>query len=283
MAKHVIFSRNVNNSALSTERIQQLAPAAFSTTKADRLTDRYVSLNTSDIIPVMQDYGYTPVQAAQKRSRKNDPAHSAHMLAFAKTWDIDFGTGDIRPEIILYNSHDGTGSVKLFAGCFRFICSNGIVAGDGFQSRIYHSKALNGFEEMLRNTVATLPTMMERLERLRTVQLNPVKALLMAQRGVATRWDMLDEIDNPTKGVYATIQTAGDVLKVSRYEDMPMDAFTVFNRIQEGVIRGNAFVKSLSDKHPNGVMRKARAVNSVKENIRINSELWDIAEDIAFA
>ena len=283
MAKHVIFSRNVNNSALSTERIQQLAPAAFSTTKADRLTDRYVSLNTSDIIPVMQDYGYTPVQAAQKRSRKNDPAHSAHMLAFAKTWDIDFGTGDIRPEIILYNSHDGTGSVKLFAGCFRFICSNGIVAGDGFQSRIYHSKALNGFEEMLRNTVATLPTMMERLERLRTVQLNPVKALLMAQRGVATRWDMLDEIDNPTKGVYATIQTAGDVLKVSRYEDMPMDAFTVFNRIQEGVIRGNAFVKSLSDKHPNGVTRKARPVSSVKENIRINSELWDIAEDIAFA
>ena len=55
MAKHVIFSRNVNNSALSTERIQQLAPAAFSTTKADRLTDRYVSLNTSDIITVMQD------------------------------------------------------------------------------------------------------------------------------------------------------------------------------------------------------------------------------------
>lgn len=283
MAKHVIFSRNANNSALTAERIQQLAPAAFSTTKSDKLTDRYVSLNTSDIIPVMQDYGYAPVQAAQKRSRSLNPAHSAHMLAFAKTWDIDFGTGDIRPEIILYNSHDGSGSVKLFAGCFRFICSNGIVAGDGFQSRIYHSKALNGFEEMLRNTVATLPTMMERLEKLRGVQLNAVKALLMAQRGVATRWDMLDEVDQPTKGVYATIQTAGDVLKVSRYEDMPMDAFTVFNRIQEGVIRGNAFVKSLSDKHPNGVIRKARPVNSVKENIRINSELWNIAEDIAFA
>lgn len=283
MSKHVIFSRNANNSALTTERIQQLAPAAFSTTKSDKLTDRYVSLNTSDIIPVMQDYGYAPVQAAQKRSRSLNPAHSAHMLAFAKTWDIDFGTGDIRPEIILYNSHDGSGSVKLFAGCFRFICSNGIVAGDGFQSRIYHSKALNGFEEMLRNTVATLPTMMERLEKLRGVQLNPVKALLMAQRGVATRWDMLDEVENPTKGVYATIQTAGDVLKVSRYEDMPMDAFTVFNRIQEGVIRGNAFVKSLSEKHPEGVTRKARPVNSVKENIRINSELWNIAEDIAFA
>lgn len=280
MANHVIFSRNLNNSALTAERIQQLAPAAFSTTKADRLTNRYVSLNTSDIIPVMQDYGYAPVQAAQKRSRKNDSAHSAHMVAFAKTWDIDFGTGDIRPEIILYNSHDGTGSVKLFAGCFRFICSNGIVAGDGFQSRIYHSKALNGFEEMLRNTVATLPTMMERLDRLRGVTLDPQQAVLMAQRGVETRWDMLEE---QTKGVYATHRTISDVLVASRHQDDYMDAFTVFNRIQEGVIRGNAFVKSLSDKHPNGVIRKARPVNSVKENIRINSELWNIAEDIAFA
>ncbi len=280
MSKHVIFSRNANNSALTAERIQQLAPAAFSTTKSDKLTDRYVSLNTSDVLPVLQDYGYTPVQAAQKRSRSSSPAHSAHMLAFAKTWDIDFGTGDIRPEIILYNSHDGSGSVKLFAGCFRFICSNGIVAGDGFQSRIYHSKALNGFEEMLRNTVATLPTMMERLEKLRGVTLDPHQSVMMAKRGVETRWDLLEE---QTNGVYATPQTIADVLHVSRYEDNYMDAFTVFNRIQEGVIRGSAFVKSLSDKHPEGVMRKARPVNSVKENIRINSELWNIAEDIAFA
>ena len=126
MANHVIFSRNANNSALTTERIQQLAPAAFSTTKSDKLTDRYVSLNTSDIIPVMQDYGYAPVQAAQKRSRTLNPAHSAHMLAFAKTWDIDFGTGDIRPEIILYNSHDGSGSVLIRPIIERLFCHNQI-------------------------------------------------------------------------------------------------------------------------------------------------------------
>jgi hypothetical protein len=122
--------------------------------------------------------------------------------------------------------------------------------------------------------------MMERLERLRGVTLDPHQSVLMAKRGVETRWDMLEE---QTKGVYATPQTIADVLKVSRYEDNYMDAFTVFNRIQEGVVRGSAFVKSLSEKHPNGVTRKARPVSSVKENIRINSELWDIAEDIAFA
>jgi hypothetical protein len=278
MSKHVIFSRAANNGALSQERIAQLAPAVYSTTKAGRLTDRYVSLHTSDIIPVLADYGYEPVQAAQKRSRMVDAVdHASHMVAFAKPATNDESAG-IRPEIILYNSHDGTGSVKLFAGCFRFICSNGIIAGNGFQSRVYHSKALSGFEDMLRKTVDTLPTLMERMERLRGITLTIDDAYDIAQRGVATRWDMFD---GQTKGVFATHTTVNNVLQPQRVQDNMMDAFTVFNRIQEGVIRGNAFVKSLNATHPEGHMRKARNVSSIKEHVRINSELWDIADAIA--
>jgi hypothetical protein len=279
MSKHVIFSRNANNTALTTERIQQLSPAVFATTKHDRLTDRYVALHTSDLIPVMQDYGYAPVQAAQKRSRKVAAEHSAHMIAFARTIDTDFAQGDVRPEIILYNSHDGSSSVKLFAGAFRFICSNGIVAGDGFQNRMYHNtSALSGFEDMLRNTVANLPAMMERINLLKSVQLSSATAYEMAKRSVATRWDMYDTQE---KGVYAIEKTITDVLAVNRNEDNFTDAFTVFNRIQESVIRGKAFVKSLTEATPHGSIRKARPINSVKENIRINGELWDIAEEMA--
>jgi hypothetical protein len=281
MSKHVIFSRNANNSSLTTERIQQLAPAVFAVTKHDRLSDRYVSLHTSDLIPVMNDYGYAPVQAAQKRSRKSSTEHSAHMVAFAKIGDDGYTGGEIRPEIILYNSHDGTGSIKLFAGAFRFICSNGIVAGDGFQSRIYHNKAaVLGFEDMLRNTVEVLPAMMERLNMLRGVQLSSATAREMAKRSVATRWDMFDAQD---KGVYAVDRTITDVLAINRNEDSHMDAFTVFNRIQESVIRGKAFVKSLTAATPQGTMRKARPVNSVKEGIRINTALWNIADEMTAA
>jgi hypothetical protein len=278
MSKHVIFSRNANNTALSTERIAQLSPAVFATTKHDRLTDRYVALHTSDLIPVMQDYGYSPVQAAQKRSRIVSAEHSAHMLAFARTIDTDFAEGDVRPEIVLYNSHDGSSSVKLFAGAFRFICSNGIVAGDGFQSRMYHNtSAMSGFEDMLRNTVDNLPKMMERINMLKGVQLSGATAYEMAKRSVATRWDMYDA---QQKGVYAIDKTIQDVLTVNRNEDSMMDAFTVFNRIQESVIRGKAFVKSITEATPYGSIRKARPINSVKENIRINSELWNIAEEM---
>jgi hypothetical protein len=278
MSKHVIFSRNVNNTALSIERMQQLTPAAFATTKHERLTDRYMPLHTSSLLPVLADYGYSPVQAAQKRSRKASAEHSAHMLAFAKTDLASLNADDIRPEIILYNSHDGSGSVKLFAGAFRFICSNGIVAGDGFQSRLYHNKsAMLGFEDMLRNTVANLPAMMERINALRSVQLSSAAAYEMAKRSVNTRWDMFDA---QTKGVYAIEKTITDVLAVNRNEDNYTDAFTVFNRIQESVIRGKTFIKSVTEATPYGSIRKARPVNSVKENIRINGALWNIAEEM---
>jgi len=274
MANHVIFSRNIDNSALTLEQIHHRAPAAFSVTKSDRLTDRYISLNTSDVLPVMADYGYVPTQAAQKRSRTASPMHAAHMLAFSKV--VDLATADdIRPEIILYNSHDGTGSVKLFAGAFRFICSNGIVAGDGFQSRIYHSRALLGFEEMLRNTVATLPELMGRIDRMRGVSLSTGDVHDMAIAGVATRWA---DYTGQVKGAYAVAQTVKDVMSVRRNGDEGYDAWTVFNRIQEGVVRGNAMIRSITDVHPEGVMRKARPVNSIKEAVRINGQLWDIAE-----
>ena len=285
MSKHVIFSRNNDNGILTTDRIRQLAPSVFSQTKAEHLTDRYVPLHTADLIPVLADYGYQPVQAAQKRSRKGNPEHSMHMLAFAKPDSEDFGGGSgLRSEIVLYNSHDGTGAVRIFAGAFRFICSNGIVAGDGFNSRTYHNRtAMSAFEEVLRNTIDNLPMMMERIEALRRITLTPGEALSMAKRGVLTRWGQYD--GTPKRGVYALDTTAADVLKVQRIGDEGIDAWSVFNRIQEGVIRGNAFIKSITDveNNPNGVMRKARPVASIREHQRINTELWNIADELVDA
>lgn len=274
---HLVYSRNANNEALTLDRVRQLAPSAFSTTKASHLTDKYVSLHTADLIPVLADYGYEPVQAAQKRSRKASPDHTTHILAFAKPNSLQDG---IRSEIILMNSHDGTGAVRLYAGVFRAVCTNGLIAGDGFQSRIYHSKALTGFEEMLRNTVATLPDLMGRIDKMRGVSLSVGQAHDMAIAGVATRWD---DYTGQQRGAYAVAQTVKDVMNVRRNGDEGYDAFTVFNRIQEGVIRGNAMIRSITETHPEGVMRKARPINSIKEAVRINRELWDIADEFVTA
>jgi len=299
----LIFSRNQDNTALDTDTIQRLAPAVFSSTKAERLTDRYVSLHTSDLIPVMQDYGYVPVQAAQRKSRapkkilnnseiilensgnstKIVESHNAHLISFAHQ---DTLMNDLRPEIILYNSHDGSSSVQLYAGCYRFICSNGIVAGEGFNQRMYHSKiGMAGFEDMLKQTVNSLPLMQERITMLRDLKLDSEQQYQMARLGVSSRWQMLEDVpaDEPRKGLYATENTILTALRINRDEDRYDDAFTVFNRIQETVIRGKAYLRSFSDKNPDGNVRKARPVSSAKESIRVNSELWDACETVVNA
>lgn len=283
MRQSLIFSRNLNNGELSLDRIQALAPAAFSTTKAERLTDRYQSLDTSALLPVLSDYGYVPVQAAQKRKRGSGVkgVHSQHMLAFAHRDTLAVEDGE-RPEVIVYNSHDGTGAVRIFAGIYRFICSNGIISGAGSSLRVYHSSnALAGFEQHLQSIVASLPELMNRVERMRNVTLTLDRAHEMARLAVAARWDVLPDQRDNLRGTFATEATMRDVLKVSRPEDNLNDAYTVFNRIQESVVRGQAFVKSFTEKAPEGAMRKARPISSISEHVRINQKLWDVAEDIA--
>ena len=114
---------------------------------------------------VLGDFGFRPVNAAQQPSRKpeNKP-FAMHMISFAHDDDLRNPYNETRPEIILYNSHDGKSALNYLRGRFRFICSNGIVAGDGFQSKMRHSrKTANGFETLLKETAESLPRMMQRI------------------------------------------------------------------------------------------------------------------------
>ena len=281
MRQSLIFSRAMNNGILSATDIAQRAPAVFANSKSARLTDRYQSLHTDELLPIMADFGYFPTQAAQKRSRKNSPEHAAHLIAFSNAQDVDTAN-DIRPEIVLYNSHDGTSSVKLFAGAYRFICSNGIVAGDGFSATAYHSrKALSGFEEMLRGVVSNMPKLMDTIEALRQRTLDSDERYHLAKLAVQKRWSLTEDMptDAVVRGVYADNTTIRDVLGLQRAGDEGIDAWTVFNRIQENVLRGNAMIKSISN--VDGVMnvrqRKARPITNISEHVRINSDLWDLA------
>lgn len=53
--------------------------------------------------------------------------------------------------------------------------------------------------------------------------------------------------------------------------------WNVFNRVQEGIIRGGMLVKNIET----GNHQHARAVTSISENVRINKALWSLQEDLA--
>lgn len=273
MRQSLILSRNPDNSILSQQDIMQRAPAVFSNTKASHLSDKYEALYTADLLPIMADYGFHPTQAAQVKSKKGLPEHKNHLVAFAKADTLAL---PVRPEIVLFNSHNGSGAVRLFAGAYRMICSNGIVSGHGVQSRMYHSKRqLAGFEEMLKSIVEGLPWFMEKLESLRAVEMTRESAYLLAESAAQLRWKKVTP--EATGPCYDSL-TVQELLCVRREEDNLKDAFTVWNRIQENVLRGNAMIRSVTNT-PEGrkdTLRKARPVNSVKEHVRINEALFNL-------
>jgi hypothetical protein len=282
MKQDLIFSRNADNSPLTLEQIQKRAPAAFTNEKHPERAERYKHINTSQAIDILADYGYQVTQAAQVRSRTEEAnKYAHHMLALSNPEQraIDEGT----PEIILYNSGDGKSSWRMFAGFYRFICSNGIIAGNGFEIRARHYQTTaSRFEQMIKEAGQRLPDMLSDVERLKDIRLDHIQELGLASQAARIRWNHLDDVlkENGGKpwpnGTYASAATSWNLVRARRPEDLEPNAWTAFNRIQEGLIRGGVEVYGVSDRNPAGKPRKAKPIGSVKEGLRVNRQLWDL-------
>ena len=288
MAFDLIHRHNENATALTMAQLQEQCPAAFSDHAAPETSDRYGFVSTASAIEILLDNGFEPVRAIQKPSRKNESAlFNDHMITFnaPKLYD---GAGE-RGELILYNSHNARSSLKLFAGAFRFICSNGIVAGEGFQAKLRHSKlTANNFDALVQEQAQALPDLLDRIENLKTVAWDKERVLNFAYNAASLRWELDPNatVSETTeweslRGSYANNQTFNDMNTARRYGDNGADAWRVFNRVQESLIRGGVRIRSYTEKTPYGKQRTARPIAALSETVRVNRKLWDMADALA--
>ena len=274
---------NPNADALTMDQMHERCPAAFSSSASPETSSRYGFVNTADAINILQDNGFSPVRAIQKPSRKGGSVlFNDHMITFNAPKAFD-GSGE-RGELILYNSHNAKSSLKLFAGAFRFICSNGIVAGEGFEAKLRHSMlTANGFNDLVNDQAKALPALMDSIERLKSIAMDPKQVLDFAYDAAALRWDMDPNLlgDIVGRGSFATKWTLLDMNATRRYGDAGSDLWTVFNRSQEALIRGGVRIRSYTERNQHGANRKARPIAALAETVRVNRQLWDMADALA--
>jgi hypothetical protein len=285
----LIYTQKENATALDFNTIIDDCPAVLTETKSPETSGKYGFVNTMQAMQILGDYGFRPTKAMQQPSR--NPAKkpfAMHMISFAHDDDLRNPYNETRPEIILYNSHDGKSALKLFAGAYRFICSNGIVAGDGFQSKMRHSKkTANGFETLLKDTAESLPRMMQRIATMQENVISTNDAIDFSYNAAALRWEMApDWGDDINFGAHYDQRTIDQMQSPRRREDIGNNAWVVFNKIQESILRGGVEVRSITQKHLDngnafGQYRKAKAVCSLPETIRLNRELWDMSNAFA--
>lgn len=263
---------------MTMDQVKEACPYAFAENPTNpAVSDKYIQANTETVIEDLGKLGWYPVQAKQCRKKKNSKGiRSFHMVVMESDDPRTniYGMGgelEAKVRIIIQNSHDGFNSFRFMMGCYRFVCSNGLVVCDAEFSSFSIRHINYSFEE-LRGIVAkvidTVPGIIGKMNAMNQTVLTDEQKREMAIETYKIRKGVNEEdkvkVDEPT---------IVELLSPVRTEDAGNTLWNVFNVLQEKMIKGG-----FSATGKNGKARKQRPISSIKKDVEYNQRLWAIAE-----
>lgn len=250
-----------------------LPQSALSTHAHNRLSARYGFIPTTEIVDAFSRDGWVITSASEAKVRNESRRGlQRHLLRFAHESQLQLGARE-RIETILVNSHDGTSSLQIGAGVFRMACANGIVIADNTVASIrlgHHKLDIDTVLNSAHTILGQAEKVSDVIECWKGTQISKEDAFHLAEQGIKLRWP--DEVLAPISPLVA--------LSASREEDVGMDLWRVFNRIQSSLIQGGQHDDSRRTVSGNR-FRATRGVKSLTENVRINKALWLEASKLA--
>lgn len=221
------------------------------------LSERYKPINTENALSYFTQKGWR----VQGRLRSSTLLGKENVTLLHP--DYSYSNGD-NLSIIFRNSNDGSARVGLYGGYLREACSNGLIIGDmeGFRA-----KHLGTIEEQLDNYYDKIAAHMESIkvktDFMKNTILSDDDQTLLVQKVV----EQLFNRDNKKMRVKVEKLTPYAItllLRVNRVADQGSDLFTIFNRIQENIVRkGRLFYTArYEDKETNKVETKLHSVRA---------------------
>lgn len=250
---------------LSNHQIAEYAPSVLATEPHSSRGERYTFIPTIDVVEGLRREGFAPYEVRQTRVRQADRrAFTRHMVRLRHASSIT-SQGEV-PEIVLLNSHDGTSSYQLLAGIFRFVCSNGLIAGDVMQDiRVRHSG--NVVDDVIEGSFRVLDDVKHvehRIDTYKSTELTMGEQQAFAEAALRLRYDEQAPIESRR------------LLLPRRWEDNKPDLWSTFNIVQENMLKGGVAGRSAS-----GRRVSTREVGGVNENVKLNRALWTLADQLA--
>ena len=262
-----IILRAHEGNYLTIPEIQAKVPSVFAEEKHSSRSEKYSFIPTLALLQKMQEEGFFPVEVRQGGNRDVEKRNfTKHLLKFRRQ-GVRAILGDTFPEATLINSHDGTSSWYLPCSWFRFTCANGAYVPDreGVGIRASHRGNIDDVIEASYKVVENFTSQAETIEQMDTIQLTGPEQELFAQQAASLRWDS----DH-------SVRTA-DILYPRRKEDVGNSLWLTFNRTQETITQGLVDVQT-RDVNGYPTRRRARAVNNIGDNIKLNQALFALAE-----
>jgi len=266
---------------LTIDQIAKYAPSAMATTAHESRSDRYTYIPTVAVIEGMMKQGFQPFSASQSRSRiEGKTEFTKHMIRFRHQGTDStelMKVGDVVPEVVLINSHDGTSCYKLIAGMYRLVCSNGLMVSDAEIAAVsvMHKgnileNVIEGSYRLLEDTSKALGT----VQNWTALQLTSGEQNAFAEAAHTLRFA-------DSEGKVTTPITAAQLLQPRRQYDAGSDLWKTFNRVQENVIKGGLSAIA-RDENGRRIRRvSTRQVKGIDQDVKLNRALWQLAERMA--
>lgn len=266
------FSRKASmirsDEPLSEDQMRAVAPSIFAESRHESRSERYTYIPTIDVLRSLHDEGFEVFMAAQGGSRvEGKEAFTKHMLRLRHV-----AQGQVQSranEIILINSHDGCSSYQMLAGVFRFVCCNGMVCGDvAADIRIPHK---GNVQERVVDGACKVVQDFERVDgvvdAMRSRQLTNEERIALANQALDLRFGVNEEGRRMAPVHFWSAD------QINRPQDVGLDLWTVFNRLQENLVRGG-----LHGQSANARRITTRPIVGIDSNLALNRALWALAE-----
>ena len=240
--------------SISLDSLRTRVPAIFTKTPSPKVSNRYSFADSEYYLQKFIDADWF-IHSARQVSKSEYAPHQVILR------NKDIATvGDLLPQLIFTNSHNGIKKMTMDTGIYRLVCSNGLVVPTSITQSlsIKHIDLGDSTTDTIVNSFyEKIPIIMNNIDRMRNKILTD------------------DEIDNFTynalqiRFINAVGININDVVKPSRIEDYSDDLWTVFNVVQEKIIRGGIQLPS---------KRHSRPINNFVNDNDINTKLWQLAE-----
>ena len=267
---------------LTIDQIAKLAPSALAVAAHESRSARYAYIPTINVIEGMARAGFLPFKASQSTSRiEGKENFTKHMIRFRQQ-GLAINVGDSVPEVVLINAHDGTSAYKLFGGLYRKVCSNGLMVADSMISSVsvchfgdIIGKVIDGSARILEDTTKTASVVGGWSQK----QLTDGARKAFAEAAHVLRF-------GDSEGNVSTPIQPAQLLAPRRHADTGNDLWSVFNRVQENVIRGGLTARTQSSYDADGRFVPSRKVSTrevkgIDQDVKLNRALWTLAERMA--
>lgn len=257
---------------MTLDQVRKAAPAVFAEGAHESRSAKYTHISTISVLEGLMAAGWMPHSARQNGTRFEERlGFRKHQLRLRHVSQTAPLFGELYPEVVLSNSHDGGSVWRIHAGLFREICKNGLIAAIGtFESlKIRHMG--NVLPEVLAgcNRVAeVMPKLTGQVEVWMNKTLTPQRQIAFAKAALALRFG--EDADVKPK----------DILVTRRPEDAGRSLWATLNVCQENLLQaGVAYQVVGADGQP--IARATRGIARLGADMRINQGLWALAMKFA--